>query len=210
MNLHRAYRLLALFYTVLLLVGAIALLAGGGTALSLAQLALGAMAVVGLWGYILKRGFMNPRMWRPLAALLAVAAVVQLWAVLNLSLSGELLTWMLASAIFSVLLVVILYRYGDRDQALWATPEELEAARRLEALLEEGDGPLQAEASDGQRESRVTVTRDGDGFHASVTRRRHAERESFEERFHHPATLVFFLEKFAGVSVQDFTRPDAA
>ena len=210
MNLQRAYRLLALFYTVLLLVGGIALLAGGGSALSLVHLALGALAVMGLWGYTLNRGFMSPSLWRPLAAVLAVVALIQLWAVFSLSLSGEMLTWMLASTIFSLLLVVILYRYGDRDQAHWATPEELEAARRLEAMLEEGEGPLQAESRDGERESRVTVIKTGDAYHASVTRRRHAEREAFEERFHHPATLVFFLEKFAGVSVGDFKRPDPA
>ena len=210
MTLQRAYRLLALFYTALLLIGAIALLAGGGTLLSLAQLGLGVLAVMGLWGYILQRGVMSPRLWQPLAGALAGAAVVQLWAVLSLSLSGEALTWMLASAIFSALLVVILYRYGDRDQALWATPEELEAAHRLEALLEKGEGTLTAEARDGERESRVTVTRSGDEYRASVTRRRAAERESFEERFRHPATLVFFLEKFAGVSVADFRPPDAA
>ncbi|NWN82235.1 MAG: hypothetical protein HLX48_04435 [Halomonas sp.] len=210
MNLHRAYRLLALFYTLLLLIGAIALLAGGGTALSLVQLALGAVAVVGLWGYILRRGFMNPRLWRPLAAVLAVAALAQLWAVFSMSLPGELLTWMLVSTIFSLLLVVILYRYGDRDQALWATPEELEAARQLEKLLDEREGPLQARIHDEERESRVTVIRADDGYHASVTRRRRAEREAFEEHFRHPATLVFFLEKFAGVSVGDFKHGDAA
>ena len=70
MNLDRAYRLLAAFYTVILIIGVIALLAGGGTLLSPVYLLVGALAVLGLWGYTLKRRFMNPRMWRPLAGIL--------------------------------------------------------------------------------------------------------------------------------------------
>ncbi len=209
MNLDRAYRLLALFYSVLLLIGVIALLAGGGTPLALAHLGIGALGVLGLWGYTLGRGFMNPRMWRPLAGVLAVGTLVQLWAVLSMPLSGELLTWMLASAIFSALLAVILYRYGDRDQALWASPEELAGAERLEALLE-GQAPLVAERREDGREASVRVVKAGSEYRASVTRRHEGRQEAFEERFRHPATLVFFLEKFAGVSVGDFRGPDAA
>src|SRR5690554_5201998 len=110
MNLQRAYRLLAVVYTLLLLLGVIALLAGGGTPL--------ALAVVGLWGYVLQRSFMGPRMWRPLAAALAVGAAVQLLALLATSPDGVTAPWLLTSAVFSALLVVVLYRYGDRDQAI--------------------------------------------------------------------------------------------
>lgn len=67
MTLDRAYRLLAAFYSLILIIGVIALIAGGGTLFAPVYLVLGALAVIGLWGYILKRRFMNPRMWRPLA-----------------------------------------------------------------------------------------------------------------------------------------------
>jgi hypothetical protein len=209
MSLRRAYHLLALFYTCLLLVGLIALLAGGGTPMALAHLVVGALAVVGLWGYILKRGFMGPRMWRPLAAALAVGVVLQLLVLLSMPLSGTLTTWMLTSTVFAALLVVILYRYGDRDQAIWATPEELEAARQLETLLE-GQPQLEAQKREGGREASVRVVKAGGEYRASVTRRGEGAQESFEERFHHPATLVFFLEKFTGISVNDFHRADPA
>ena len=82
MNLDRAYRLLAAFYTLMLIIGVIALMAGGGTLLSPVYLLVGALAVTGLWGYILKRRFMNPRMWRPLAGVLAVGIVIQLFIML--------------------------------------------------------------------------------------------------------------------------------
>ncbi|QTF92734.1 hypothetical protein [Halomonas sp. BM-2019] len=209
MSLQRAYRLLAVFYSLLLLIGVIALLAGGGTPLALAHLVVGGLAVAGLWGYVLERGFMGPRMWRPLAVVLALGAVVQLLAVLTISLDGVTLTWMLTSAVFALLVVVILYRYGDRDQAIWATPEELEAARRLDALLE-GKARLEAQKREGGREASVQVVKAGSEYRASVTRRRDGQQERFEERFHHPATLVFFLDKFTGLSVNDFQRPDAA
>ncbi|WP_340146958.1 hypothetical protein [Halomonas sp. PA16-9] len=70
MTLDRAYYLLAAFYSLIVIIGVIAILAGGGTLLAPIHLMLGALSVIGLWGYILKRGFMNPRMWRPLAGVL--------------------------------------------------------------------------------------------------------------------------------------------
>ncbi|GEN27141.1 hypothetical protein HVA01_07870 [Halovibrio variabilis] len=205
MNLDRAYRLLAAFYTLMLVIGVIAIVAGGGTLLAPVHLLLGALAVVGLWGYILKRGFMNPRMWRPLAVILAVGIVVQMGIVLTMPLSSVLLTWMLTSSIFSVMLVIMLYRYGDRDQPLWASAQERAAARQLEALLN-GDSPLTAVKRDAERENKVQVTKSNGGYKASVTRRMQDGQERFEERFRYPETLVFFLEKFTSVSVDDFRR----
>jgi len=209
MSLQRAYRLLAVFYSLLLLIGAIALLAGGGTPLAMVHLVVGLLAVAGLWGYILKRGVMGPRMWRPLAAVLALGAAAQLFVLLSVSLDGVTITWMLTSAVFALLLVVILYRYGDRDQAIWATPEELEAAARLETLLE-AQPRLEAQKREGDREANVEVVKAGNEYRASVTRRHDGQQERFEERFHHPATLVFFLEKFTGLSVKDFEPADPA
>ncbi len=203
MNLDRAYRLLAAFYTLMLIIGVIALMAGGGTLLSPVYLLVGALAVTGLWGYILKRRFINPRMWRPLAGVLAVGIVLQLFIMLTTSLSSELLTWMLTSSIFSVMLVIMLFHYGNRDQPLWASEEERTAARQLEALLS-NNASLTAITKDDTRENSVKVTKSQDGYQASVTRRSQEGQERFEERFQYPETLVFFLEKFTSVTVNDF------
>lgn len=203
MTLDRAYRLLAAFYTIMLFIGVIAILAGGGTMLAPLHLVVGALGVIGLWGYILKRGFMNPRMWRPLAAVLAVGIVVQLFIMLTTPLSSIFLTWMLTSSIFSVLLVIMLFQYGDRDQPLWATTEERAAARQLDAMLD-GESPLTVVHREGGRENTVKVSKSKDGYQASVTRRTKDGQERFEERFRHPETLVFFLEKFTSVSVDHF------
>ncbi|MCA8863350.1 MULTISPECIES: hypothetical protein [unclassified Halomonas] len=205
MTLDRAYYLLAAFYSLMVIIGVIAILAGGGTLLAPIHLLLGALAVIGLWGYILKRGFMNPRMWRPLAGVLAVGVVVQLVIMLTSSLSSVLLTWMLTSSIFSVMLVIMLYRYGDRDQPLWASDEERTAAQQLDLLLSE-HSPITAIKRDGSRENSVKVSKSNEGYKASVTRRSQEGQESFEERFHYPETLVFFLEKFTSVTVNDFRR----
>ena len=197
MNLQRAYRLLAVFYTLLLLLGVIALLAGGGTPLALAQLVAGGLAVVGLWGYVLQRSFMGPRMWRPLAAALAVGAAVQLFALLATSPDGVTATWLLTSAVFSALLVVVLYRYGDRDQAIWATPEALAAARQLESKL--GDRvALEGQKRDGDREASVRVVKAGSEYRTRVPRRRGGRQEEFDASFQHP-----FLEQFTELSVED-------
>lgn len=210
MNLDRAYRLLALFYSLILLIGVIALMTGGGTLLAPVYLLLGALAVVGLWGYILKRRFMNPRMWRPLAGILAVGIVVQLFIMLTTPLSSVLLTWMLISSIFSVLLVIMLYHYGDRDQPLWASENEREAAQQLVALLQEESTPLTAINRDGGRENSVKVSKSDSGYKASVTRRTQTGQERFEECFRYPETLVFFLEKFTSVTVNDFKKTSTA
>ena len=199
MNLDRAYRLLAAFYTVMLIIGVIALLAGGGTLLSPVYLLVGAIAVIGLWGYTLKR------MWRPLAGILAVGIVIQLVVMLTTPLSSVLLTWMLTSSIFSVMLVIMLFHYGDRDQPLWATEEEHTAAQQLDALLT-SNSSLTAVTSDGARENSVKVTKSNSGYQASVTRRSQEGQERFVERFRYPETLVFFLEKFTSVTVNDFKR----
>ncbi|NVF12703.1 hypothetical protein [Vreelandella maris] len=208
MNLDRAYRLLAAFYTVILIIGVIALLAGGGTLLSPVYLLVGALAVLGLWGYTLKRRFMNPRMWRPLAGILAVGIAIQLVIMLTTPLSSVLLTWMLTSSIFSVMLVIMLFHYGDRDQPLWATEEEHTAAQQLDALLT-SNSSLTAVTSDGARENSVKVTKSNSGYQASVTRRSQEGQERFVERFRYPETLVFFLEKFTSVTVNDFKRSNA-
>lgn len=203
MTLDRAYRLLAAFYTIVLFIGVIAILVGGGTMFAPLHLVVGALGVIGLWGYILKRGFMNPRMWRPLAGVLAAGIVVQLFIMLTTPLSSIFLTWMLTSSIFSVLLVIMLFQYGDRDQPLWATTEERAAARQLDAMLD-SESPLTAVHREGGRENSVKVSKSKDGYQASVTRRTKDGQERFEECFRHPETLVFFLEKFTSVSVDHF------
>lgn len=206
MTLERAYYLLAAFYSLMVIMGVIAILAGGGTLLAPVHLLLGALAVVGLWGYILKRRFMNPRMWRPLAVVLAVGTVVQLFIMLTTPLSSVLLTWMLTSSIFSVMLVIMLYRYGERDQPLWASDEERTAARQLDVLLSD-HSPITAIKRDGSRENSVKVSKSSEGYKASVTRRSQEGQERFEEQFQYPETLVFFLEKFTSVTVNDFRSP---
>ena len=203
MTLDRAYRLLAAFYSLILIIGVIALIAGGGTLFAPVYLVLGALAVIGLWGYILKRRFMNPRMWRPLAGVLAVGIVIQLFVMLTTPLSSVLLTWMLTSSIFAVLLAIMLYHYGERDQPLWASEEERAAARQLDAMLT-GESPLTAVHRETDRENSVKVTKLNGGYQASVTRRSQEGQERFEEQFRYPETLVFFLEKFTSVTVNDF------
>lgn len=203
MNMKRAYLLLCGFYTLLILIGAIALLRGGGSLLAMIQLGVGALVVIGLWGYFLDKGFMNPRIWRPLAGLLAVGIVVQLVAVFTAPLSGAAMTWTLTAAIFSVLPMIFLYRYGNRDQSLWASPEEREGGKVLGKLLEEQrELLLKKQAEDSQATVRVRKT--GDGYLASVEREREGSVEAFEERFRCPATLAFFIEKFTCISVGDF------
>ena len=89
MSLQRAYVLLAGLYSLLPVMGVVAIFAGGGTPLAMAHLFFGALGVVGLWGYILNRAMMSQRMWRPLAAVLLVGSVIQLVIMLTMPVSNS-------------------------------------------------------------------------------------------------------------------------
>ncbi|MCG7577781.1 MULTISPECIES: hypothetical protein [unclassified Halomonas] len=203
MSLQRAYVLLAGLYSLLPVMGVVAIFAGGGTPLAMAHLFFGALGVVGLWGYILNRAMMSQRMWRPLAAVLLVGSVIQLVIMLTMPVSGVLLTWMLTSSIFAVLLAVLLYHYGNRDQPLWATDEERDAAKRLATLLEQQSKVTLVYREPGHENS-VNVVKAGNDYLANVTRRYQTDdehrQETFERRFRHPETLVYFVDKFASIS----------
>ncbi|WP_372609595.1 hypothetical protein [Halomonas sp.] len=205
MNLQRSYILLALLYSALILIGILALILGGGSFIALIQVAVGTLAVIGLWGYILGKGFLNPRIWQPLAGALAAGVLLQLLVIFAGSPSSAEMTWLLSSTIFSALLVAILYRYGDRDQALWATPEEIEGGRKLGDLLNR-ENELVVEKQEADRQASVRVVKSGDAYRASVTRRHGEQEERFEEAFNQPSTLAFFLEKFTCITVDDITR----
>ncbi|OBX35222.1 hypothetical protein A8U91_04293 [Halomonas elongata] len=203
MNLQRAYTLLAIFYTALLAVGVIAVVMGGGTTLSLVQLAIGAVTVAGLWGYFLGRQVMSWRTWRPFACLLALGIAVNVWLLFTTSPSSAELTWLLANIIFTALPTLLLFRYGNRDQDVWATPGELEGGRTLSELLER-QGELKVEKRDASRPATVNVRREGEHYRASVIRGQGDEEERFEESFQRPSTLAFFIERFTCVEVGDF------
>ncbi|GGX84102.1 hypothetical protein GCM10007160_09180 [Litchfieldella qijiaojingensis] len=205
MNMNRAYFLLGAFYSLLVLLGIVALLIGAGSPMALVQVAVGALAVIGLWGYILDKGFLNPRLWRPLAYLLGTGAVLQLVATLTASLSLVDITWMLISAMFSALMIFILHQYGDRDQDLWATPEEIEGGRLLGELLSQ-QPELVMEKQDQDRQATVNVSKVGERYRASVVRARGETEERFEEHFSCLSTLAFFIEKYTCITVGDFGR----
>lgn len=202
MTLERAYILLAVFYSILVAIGIIALLVGGGPLWGVISVGLGALVATGLWGHTMGKPVMNPRMWRPLAGILAVAFLVQLFAVFALHPPGAELAWLLTGAIFSVLPAIMLFQYGKRDQDVWATPEEREGGKVLDELLAEGKN-LFVEKHETDREASVTLTKAGDEYRASVVRRYGDQQERFEERFACPSTLAFFIEKFTCISVSD-------
>ncbi|MFG6176251.1 hypothetical protein ACGTN6_03305 [Halomonas sp. THAF12] len=214
MNLQRAYALLAMFYTVLLAVGVLAVVMGGGTPLSLLQLAIGAVTLIGLWGYLLGRQVMSWRTWRPFAGVLVVGIATNIWLLFTTSPSGTELTWLLANVIFTSLPALLLFRYGDRDQDLWASPAELAGGRALNELLERRR-ELQVEKRDASRPASVNVCREGDHYRACVVRGQGDAEERFEQRFRRPATLAGFIETFTCIEVRDFVakyrdEPDTA
>ncbi|WP_104205342.1 hypothetical protein [Billgrantia saliphila] len=202
MTLERAYILLAVFYSVLVAIGVIALLVGGGPLWGVVLVGLGALVAAGLWGQTLGKPMMNPRMWRPLAGILVAACLVQLFAVFALHPPGVELTWLLTGAIFSVLPAIMLFQYGKRDQEVWATPEEREGGKMLDELLER-QRELVLEKQEADRQATVKLTKAGSTYRASVVRGRGSHVERFEESFACPATLAFFVIKYTCISVND-------
>lgn len=202
MTLERAYISLAVFYSALVIIGIIALLRSGGPMWGVFTLALGALVAAGLWGQSLGKPMLNPRLWRPLALILAVGVVVQLFAVFSLHPPGNELTWLLSGAIFSVLPAILLFQYGERDQEVWATAEECEGGKMLdEMLLQQRE--LLLEKQEADRQATVKLTKTGGTYHANVTRARGEQVERFKESFTCPATLAFFVLKYTSISVND-------
>lgn len=205
MNLHRAYILLAAFYTMLVALGVVALMAGGATFVIIIQIGVGALAVTGLWGYVLRKGFLNPRIWRPLSFILAAGVLVQAFLLFSTSPSHTQITQLLLGIVFSTLLIVFIYRYGERDQDLWATPHQIEGGKVLRDLLAEQQR-LEVEKQEADRQATVNISREGKGYRASVTRARGGQVEQFEERFTCPSTLAFFIETYTCITVEDIVR----
>ncbi|MCK2185074.1 hypothetical protein [Halomonas getboli] len=202
MNLQRAYALLAIFYTALLAVGVIAVVMGGGTTLALLYLAIGAVTVAGLWGYLRGRRVMSFRSWRPFVGVLVLGIAVSVWRLVAGSPSGTELTWLLAYSIFAAPPALLLFRYGDHDQDLWATPAELEGGEALSGRLEH-ERELTMQGRDAIRPAVVRVSREGGRYLARVERGRGEAMERFEACFRRPATLAFFIETFAGIDVRE-------
>ena len=203
MNLQRAYILLAIFYTGLLGLGILAMILGGGPPLALFQLALGCVAIAGLWGYFLGRPVMNCRTWRPFAGLLVVSMLAQLWLVVSASPSSGELTWLLAGLVFTAPSALLLFHYGQRDQDLWATPDERQGGQALAALLEKQQ-ELEVDRQQVPRPASVRITHKGDHYRARVIRGQGEAAEQFVRRFQRPATLAFFIERFTCLEVGDF------
>ncbi|MCW4152021.1 hypothetical protein OM427_21110 [Halomonas sp. 18H] len=203
MNLQRAYILLAIFYTGLLAVGLVAMLIGGGPPLALFQLALGGVAIAGLWGYFLERPVFNCRTWQPFAGLLVVSMAAQMWLIISASPSSGELTWLLAGLIFSAPAALLLFHYGQRDQDLWATTGERQGGQALAALLEQQQ-ELEVDRQQVPRPASVRITHKGDHYRASVIRGQGETAEHFVRRFQRPATLAFFIERFTCLEIGDF------
>lgn len=204
MNQNRAFVMLGVLYSLLILLGVVALLLGGGSMMVVIQLAVGAMAVTGLWGYILKRGFMGPRVWRPLAYFLAVAVVLQTIVLFTTHPSTAQITYLLLGIVYSALLISILYQYGNRDQDIWNSPDEIEGGKVLSELLSQHQ-ELVVEKQQANRQAVVNVSRVGQHYLASVVRGVET-KEQFEERFTQPSTLACFIERYTCISVDDFAR----
>lgn len=205
MNLHRAYMLLAAFYTVLVALGVVALMAGGATFVVVIQIGVGALAVTGLWGYVLNKGFMSPGIWRPLSLILAAGILVQIFLLVSASPSNTQITQLLIGIVFSSFLIVFLYRYGERDQDLWATPHHIEGGKVLSKLLAE-QPRLEVEKQEVDRHASINVSQEGNGYRVSVTRARAGQVEQFEETFTSPSTLAFFIESYTCITVEDIAR----
>lgn len=203
MNLQRAYMLLAIFYTALLAVGVLAVMMGGSTPLSLVHLAIGAVTVIGLWGYLRGRRVMSSRSWRPFAGVLALGIAASVWLLVATGPSGAELTWLLAFIVFASLPTLLLFQYGNRDQDLWASASEIEGGRALSELLERRR-ELTVEKAEAPRPATVEVCREGEHYLARVVRGRGDATERFEERFRRPATLAAFIETFTCIEVSDF------
>lgn len=205
MNMTRAYISLGALYSLLILLGVVVLLMGEGSMMALVQVAVGVLAVTGLWGYVLRKGFLNSRFWRPLSCFLGAGVVVQTIVLFTAAPSPSEITQLLIGIVFSTLLAFILYQYGDRDQDFWASHKEIEGGQVLGDLLTAQE-ELAVEKQEADRQAMVNISKVGERYRASIVRGLGESVERFEEHFARPSTLAFYIEAYTCITVSDFAK----
>ena len=151
----------------------------------------------GFYGYIFKKRFFTPKVWRNLFYLQCVALSLQLLPLLY-GFNVELLAGVGIAVLITIPMLVCLYRYSSPDSDIWVSVSDREKAVQIEHLLSNVE-EISASKTVGSKTTTVIMSKAGDGYVVHIMRISE-ETESFRNEFVTLSRAMEFIEKYASIS----------
>lgn len=151
----------------------------------------------GFYGYVFKKRFFTPKVWRNLFYLQCAALIIQLLPLLY-SFSIELLIGVGIMILIAIPMLICLYRYSSPDSDIWVTASDREKAKQIEHLLSSTE-EISTSKTVGKKTTTVTMSKKGDGYIVYI-KRISEETESFKNEFVTLSRAIEFIEKYASIS----------
>lgn len=151
----------------------------------------------GFYGYIFKKRFFTPKVWRNLFYLQCIALALQLLPLLY-GFNLELLVGVSIVVLITIPMLVCLYRYSLPDSDTWVSASDREKARQIEQLLSNVD-EISASKTVGEKTTTVIMSKAEDSYVVHI-KRISEETESFKNEFVTLSRAIEFIEKYASIS----------
>ncbi|WP_394128707.1 hypothetical protein [Vibrio hepatarius] len=151
----------------------------------------------GFYGYIFKKRFFTPKVWRNLFYLQCAALVLQLLPLLY-GFNVELLVGVGIAVLITIPMLVCLYRYSSPDSDIWVSASDREKAAQIEQLLSNTE-EISASKTVGTKTTTAIISKIGDGYVVQI-KRISEETETFKNEFVTLSRAIEFIEKYASIS----------
>ena len=151
----------------------------------------------GFYGYIFKKRFFTPKVWRNLFYLQCVALTLQFLPLLY-GFNAQLLVGVGIAVLITIPMLVCLYRYSSPDSDIWISASDREKAVQIEELLSNVE-EISASKTMGSKTTTVIMSKSGDGYVVHI-KRISEETESFKNEFVTLSRAIEFIEKYASIS----------
>ncbi len=157
----------------------------------------------GFYGYIFKKRFLTPKVWRNLFYLQCVAVALPLLLLLY-GFNLELLIGLGIVVLITIPMLVCLYRYSSPDSDIWVSASDREKAAQIEHLLSNAK-EISASKTVGLKTTTVIINKVSDGYVVRI-KRISEETESFKNEFITLSRAIEFVEKYASISTAELVE----
>ncbi|HHF3021572.1 TPA: hypothetical protein ACPJ0R_004631 [Vibrio diabolicus] len=157
----------------------------------------------GFYGYIFKKRFFTPKVWRNLFYLQCAALVLQLLPLLY-GFNVELLVGVGIAVLITIPMLVCLYRYSSPDSDIWVSASDREKAAQIEQLLSNTE-EISASKTVGTKTTTAIISKIGDGYVVQI-KRISEETETFKNEFVTLSRAIEFIEKYASISSSELVE----
>ena len=158
--------------------------------------------LIGLFGYIFKKGVWTAIVWRRFFYLICFGTVITFLVGVFFT-AGLSLIDSIFGTVFSMPLIFALYQYSKGDQSFWINTEENTKGNIISALMS-NIPVLEIDKRVGQASAKVKITKDGSQYVVGITRVIADKEESFKNTFSNTGQLALFIEQYTFIKVADF------